>query len=292
MVLGIDIGGTYIKFLVLEKGSILYRNKIRTGVSADEVVDGIFTEYERLQQSYRIRSVGIGFPGTVEQGLVTADNLPFRDYPLKKKLEERMHCKVSIENDANCAALGELHYGCGREFQNMVLLTLGTGIGGGIVIDGKLVRGTGLAGEFGHMVIQAEGGRDCPCGQRGCWEQYASAAALMRSAAQAADFYQESRLYALYEKNEKRMDGMCFFQALKEHCGVAERVFTEYIHYLCVGLENIRNILAPECIVLAGGITEERELILAWLKNELPSDIKVRISALGNDAGAMGAASL
>lgn len=176
-VLGIDIGGTYIKFLVLQNGSILYRNKISTGTDAEEAAACMIAEYERLQQNCRIESVGIGSPGTVEKGMVTADNLPFRDYPLKKKLEERM-------------------------------------------------------------------------------------------------------------------DGVCFFQALKEHCGVAERVFAEYIHYLHIGLENIRNILAPECIVLAGGITEEREIILAWLKNELPSDIKVQISALGNDAGAMGAASL
>ncbi len=290
--LGVDIGGTYIKIIVLQGNKILYKNRIETAKTGEMIVESIKEEYCSLNKKYQIASVGVGVPGEIKNGFVTADNLPFWQFPLGKLLYEQLNCPVLIENDANCAALGELYFGSAKECGNMIMITLGTGVGGAVVMNRQIFHGQGTAGEFGHMIIQADQGKNCPCGLSGCWEQYASVTALLRQAESAAIFSKESILFNKYLKNEKKMDGECFFDALKSGCPTAKTVFKKYIGYLAVGIESLANILAPEMVILAGGITQEQDLILEGLKSALRISIRVRISALKNDAGAIGASIL
>lgn len=290
--LGIDIGGTSIKFLILRGEEILYRKQIKTAQTGEQIVKSIQKEYCSIIRKYPIDAVGVGTPGEIKDGCVTAENLSLQQFPLEKRLCEQLGSCVVLDNDANCAALGELYFGAAKNCRNLVMITLGTGVGGGIILNGRIFRGQGTAGEFGHMIIQADGGENCLCGLSGCWEQYASASALLRQAAIAAAGSKESKLYQNYQKNGQKMTGEDFFDALKRECPVAEKVFDQYLYYLSVGIESISNILAPDIIVLAGGITKERDLLLNGIKKALRMEVRVDVSELKNDAGAMGAAML
>lgn len=291
--LGIDIGGTEIKFVALDKGQIIYKESIKTNRdSAEAIINDIVCEYHNISKSISVQSVGIGVPGSVYRGYVTTDNLPFDNFPFLKTLQSRVDLPIQIENDANCAVCGERYIGKGKEYENIVMVTIGTGIGGGVIINNKLCSGNGEFGEIGHMVIQANGGEKCVCGQTGCFERYASANALVRQAVEAAEKNPQSKIYEFLKQNDFKLNGKQFFEILDSGCGICKKVFKEYIDWLLVGLKNIEKIYDPDIIILAGGITKQGKRLLDAIDREHMLRVPVRISELAGDAGAVGAAYL
>ena len=290
--LGVDIGGTDIKFGIIENGKVLAKYKIPTLHKEDT---GAFVKYvadecKKLIEEYGVAKVGVGVPGCVLNGVVVeAGNLNFKNVPLARMLSEELNMKVKIQNDANCAALGEAVYGEGEKFKNEIMITIGTGIGGGIIINNKIYNGRGDAGEIGHMIIEKDG-RECPCGQKGCFEQYASATALSKDAENAALSDKDSVLYKMYEENDCKMNGKLFFEALKKGCKTAEAVFENYTDYFADGIKSVIMIFSPDVIVLSGGITREGNLLLDPIVKKVGMDVPVKISSLQSDAGIMGAA--
>ena len=290
--LGVDIGGTNIKFAVVEKNEIKYKTSIPTADTCEKIISDICDEMMDIFKQYHIEKVGVGTPGIIKAGLVSSANLAFEETPLAKLISEKIGVEVSVENDANCAALGEITFGGTNDRRSIVLVTLGTGIGGGVIIDGKLCQSNNNAGEVGHMIIQTENGKKCPCGQSGCWEQYCSMTALIESAKEYALANKDSVLYNMYIENGNKLDGKLIFDALEKGCSGAEKVFGNFLDYLACGIESLFNILGPDEIVLAGAVTAQGEKLLAPLKKRLKKDIHVEISALQGDAGSLGAAML
>ncbi len=289
--IGVDLGGTQIKLgVVNEKGEIIHRELIDTVTESEKTLtDAIADMCKRIMADHTVSGVGVGTPGLIEGGLVTATNLPFKKTDLAAVLTKKIGLPVTVSNDANCAALGEVTLGSGKDIQNMVMISLGTGVGGGIIINNKIYEGTGSAGEIGHIVIVKDGKR-CGCGLKGCFEQYGSAKALVESAKEKALENKESILGKLYEA-EKKMNGIIFFKAISEGCPVAKCVLDEYLEYLAIGIKSINNVLHPEMFVLSGGITNAGALLLDPLRDKLEG-IDVEISMLKSDAGMLGAALL
>lgn len=291
--LGIDIGGTNTKFGIVENGRIVFKSKIKTDLSSAEALsDGIAAEFSKIGKKCDFEFVGVGVPGTVAGGIVTADNLPLDGTPLKSMLEQRLGTRIKIENDANCAGLAEVKYGAGRRYQSVVMLTLGTGIGGSIAIGGKLMLGNGNMAELGHMIIQAFGGRECPCGQSGCFEQYASVTALVRMAKESIDKNAGSILAQMYHENGGKLNGKVIFTALDTGCSSAKAVIEEYTGILAVGIDSLINILDPDAVVLSGGITEHGDRFIGAVQRKIHFKTPVVISDLKGDAGIVGAAYL
>lgn len=289
--LGIDMGGTFTKFLILDNGEKRYEESVPTpNDSCDNIIRMIVEKYEILKESFNIERIGIGVPGVVKNGEVFADNLPIKNAPMLKLLKNCIEIPIVIDNDANCAALAEANLGT-TKYQNLVMVTIGTGIGGGIVLDGKIRQGRGGMGEICHMSIEATEGDVCSCGHRGCWECYASATALIRRAERVAMDHPNSYLFDLYCQNEM-LNGILIFKALKAECPVARTVFSEYLDRLAVGLKNIAYIFDPDVIVLAGGITNDGKLFIDELRQRVNTNVPIVISALQSDAGAYGAAML
>ena len=291
--LGIDIGGTGIKFAVVEGSEIMYTSEIPTEKSScDKLISDIADECNRIRGMYSIKAVGVGTPGLIKNGLVTAANLPFKETPLVKLLKKHIDLPICLDNDANCAALGEAEFGVGVNYDNIVMVTLGTGVGGGIIIDKELCHSKNSMGEIGHIIVQTENGLPCPCGLNGCWEQYASVTALARQATEAALENKDSILYKIYEENNCKLNGKLVFEALDKGCEVTQKVFDKYIDWLAVGLISLINIFGPDAIVLAGGITKQGEKLIKPLRERLNTNINIEISKLQSDAGALGAAVL
>ncbi len=291
--IGVDIGGTEIKFGVLdEDNKLICKKSIPTVAdSVDTILSAIEQECRSLMQDHCVSSIGIGTPGTIRGGLVSTVNLPFCRTDLKKELEQRLNIPVSVSNDANCAALAENICGIGKKSESLLMISLGTGVGGGIVLNHKIYEGRGSAGEIGHICIDIHG-KACPCGQKGCWEQYASAKALIDDAKDAALSAPSSRLYAMYHENGDRMDGVLFFRAIREGSETAKKVLDRYTDYLAAGIQGLIYVFDPDLIVLTGGISNAGALLLDPLKAKLASDIPIEISTLKSDAGVIGAALL
>lgn len=309
--LGIDLGGTNIVASVVnDKYEILSTAKTKT--NAPRAAEEIFDDIEKVcRESVReakltfddIEAIGLGTPGTVnDAGVIEfANNLAFNNVPAKAMLQERLCMdQVFIENDANCAALGEAYAGCGNGSKNFVAVTLGTGVGSGILIDGKIVNGVNSAGgECGHMVIEVDG-EQCSCGRRGCWEAYASATALIRQTKKAMDEYPDSIMHRLSEE-EGRVNGKTAFDAMRLGDIAGIEVVNNYIKYIACGLINLVNALQPEIICIGGGICNEGETLMKPLRRyvqaerySIHSKIQTKIvkAQLGNDAGVIGAALL
>lgn len=288
---GVDIGGTNIKFAVVESGKIKYQNCIDTVKNGDAIVRDIVAEYNKVKEEYQIEKMGVGIPGDVRDGVVLdASNLGLVNFELRAELIKRVDIPVRVANDADCAAIGELIFGATKDCNNMVLVTLGTGIGGGVILNRKIMQTSRCSGEIGHIIIEVNG-RQCACGEKGCWEQYASITALVKDATKAAEENPDSTLAKIYNR-DGRMSGRLFFEALNGNCPVANKVFDTYLDYLAVGIKSINMVFGPDAIVLAGGITKEGEKILKPLREKLPSDIRVEVSTLQSDAGSLGAAML
>lgn len=309
--IGIDIGGMTIKGgLVDENGHILLKKSIVTLPSKDdsEIVDDIARLICDIVEEGgctidEICGVGIGCPGSVydEKGVVRYScNINFRNTPMVKWLEERTHLKnIKVSNDANCAALGETVFGAGKGAKNSIMVTLGTGVGTGIVVDGRLLTGNRSAGaEGGHIQINV-GGATCGCKKKGHYEAYASATALMEQVKTACEKHPES-LLAQTVQNEG-ISGKVVFDVAKQGDKVAIAVVKKYVKYVGMGLVTFANIFFPEVIVIGGGISNQDEYIIKPLQRyvsrnvygaEYNPKIKVVSATLKNDAGIIGAAVL
>ena len=311
--IGIDLGGTNIVASVVDDDyNIIGTSKTPTNSprSADEIFDDIADVCEEAVKAAGltmedIDSVGMGTPGTVNQdGVIEfANNLAFNNVPARTMLAKRIKKpeeKVFIENDANCAALGEAYAGCGNGAKDFVAVTLGTGVGSGVIIGGKIVNGVNYAGgECGHMVIVVDG-EQCSCGRKGCWEAYASATALIRQTKKAMEEYPDSLMHKL-AKEEGKVSGRTAFDAMRLGDIAGIKVVDDYIKYVACGLINIVNALQPEIICIGGGICNEGETLMKPLRRFVQSErysihskiqTKIVKAELGNDAGVIGAALL
>lgn len=303
--LGIDVGGTNLKgAVVTETGTIVREAVCPTHAQrgADSVADAISGLIRQLSAGEEIRGIGIGCPGIVdnERGeVVYSCNLNWVNYPLREKVKERTGFSAELVNDANAAALGEAIAGAAKGTHSAVILTLGTGVGGGVVLDGKLITGyTGAASELGHMVI-AGGGVECSCGRKGCFEAYASAAALIRMTKKAMAQHPKSKMHALAAAYGG-VDGRVAFEAQEAGDAAGDAVVREYIHSLAVGVANIVNIFFPEIVALSGGVANQGERLLAPLRTEVlkmeygaaytGKHTKIMPCQLGYRAGVIGAA--
>lgn len=307
---GIDIGGMTIKGgIVDEKGNILYKKSIVTAPGKEDrlIVDDIASLVNELVQNgadgEEIQGVGIGCPGSIydEKGIVRYScNINFRNTPMAKMIEEKTGIKkVRLSNDANCAALGETLFGAGNGAKNSVMVTLGTGVGTGIVANGQLITGNRSAGgEGGHITINL-GGATCGCGKKGCYEAYASATALMNQIQTACEKHPESQLAKEVEQNG--LNGKVVFDCAQNGDKVAMAVVKKYIKYVGVGLVNFANIFFPEVIIIGGGISNQGDNIIKPLQRYVTRNvygavyspkIKVVAATLKNDAGIIGAAAL
>ena len=311
--IGIDLGGTNIVASVVDDDyNIIGTSKTPTNSprSADEIFDDIADVCEEAVKTAGltmedIDSVGMGTPGTVNQdGVIEfANNLAFNNVPARTMLAKRINKpeeKVFIENDANCAALGEAYAGCGNGAKDFVAVTLGTGVGSGVIIGGKIVNGVNYAGgECGHMVIVVDG-EQCSCGRKGCWEAYASATALIRQTKKAMEEYPDSLMHK-FAKEEGKVSGRTAFDAMRLGDIAGIKVVDDYIKYVACGLINIVNALQPEIICIGGGICNEGETLMKPLRRFVQSErysihskiqTKIVKAELGNDAGVIGAALL
>lgn len=311
--IGIDIGATNLKAgLVDDAGQILAKQKMK--IAQIETPDLLARHLARMTEELaaevgvdldEIFSIGVGVPGVVEirsGSLQYSCNLPFRRVPLRRLFHKYMNKPLYLENDGNCAAVGEYYAGAGRRSKRFVTITLGTGIGGGIIHNGKIYHGSnGMAGEVGHMVIQ-RGGLPCPCGRHGCWEQYASATALKRMTAAALAAHPHSILAQVVAENEGRVSGQSAFIAARRGDPVGQQVCDEYVDYLACGVVNVVNIFQPDTLAIGGGVSNEAEeqLLLPVqqrvARESIPcgKDRRTRIvkAQLGNRAGLIGAALL
>ena len=307
--IGIDLGGTNIAVgVVNERHEIVAHTSVPTlahrapRAVIRDMGDAVRAALDQAGLTAGdCASIGVGSPGTCdsERGVVVrAYNLGWHEVPVCAMLTERFGIPARLSNDANCAALAETVAGAAIGCRNMVLITLGTGVGGGIIIDGKIYAGMRSAGaELGHTLLVLDG-ESCTCGRRGCWEAYASATALIRQTGQAAMKHPESLLAATPAED---ITGRTVFDAADRGDAVAQAVIDRYCQYVAAGLTDLVNALAPEMILLGGGISRQGERILGPIREYVATHcfgqrqgaIPVIAEAkLGNEAGIIGAAAL
>ncbi len=310
--IGIDLGGTNIVAgLVDEDCKILTTAKVKTNMPRDPeaIIDDMAALCERVIAQAGVTKadvayVGIGCPGScnTETGEVEyANNLNFSHLMLGPMMKEKTGLPVYIENDANAAALGEAMAGAAKGLAKSVCITLGTGIGGGIILDGEIYSGSNFAGaELGHIVIVADG-EDCTCGRHGCWEAYASATALIRQTRRAMEQNPDSAMWKLAGGDLANVSGRTAFDAMRENDAAGKAVVDQYIKYLACGLVNVINIFQPDVLCVGGGICKEGETLLAPVRKIIEEEryskysqkqTKLCVASLGNDAGIVGAACL
>ena len=271
--IGIDIGGTSIKAGLVSDGRIISWKSVPTDTDAgaDKIIGDIAQMVNALKDDAGdkiITGVGIGCPGAVNSctGMVDhAYNLKWDYVPLGERMQKLTGYPTRVCNDANAAALGEAKYGAGKAYQNSVFITIGTGIGSGIIIDGRLYEGNQSKGaEIGHVVIKS-GGEPCTCGRRGCFEAYSSATALIRDTTRAMLKDPDSKLWTVCPDIDK-VNGKTVFDAMLMDDKTAQGVFDNYIRMLGEGLVNIINALRPEAIILGGGVCAQGDVLLVPLK--------------------------
>jgi glucokinase len=309
LTIGVDIGGTKVLGgLVDDDGTVVAQARRDTPADAvDKTLDAIVEVVTELAEGHDVVAVGVGAAGWFDvqrNRAVFAPNLAWRDEPLRDRLRERLPVPVLVDNDGNVAAWAEFRYGAARAAtESMVLVTIGTGIGGGLVLDGKLVAGAnGMAGEPGHT-RSVRGGRPCGCGRHGCLEQYASGSALVRAAraGATADRAQATRLLELAGGSVDAISGVMVTRAAKEGDPVSCAAFAEIGGWLGSGLADLAYVLDPEILVLGGGVVDAGDLLLGPTREsflaELPARGKLPIApivlaTLGPLAGVVGAADL
>ena len=309
--IGIDLGGTNIKVgLVDEEYNIIAKATTKTDLPrpAEEICGSIVeTVWEVLNQAKvtigEVNSIGIGTPGTANRnsGIVLYScNLGFKNTDLRSIIKGKLGKEVYVENDANAAAFGEVLAGAGKGYRDVVVVTLGTGVGGGIIIDGKIYTGFNFCGaELGHTVIRF-GGRQCGCGRKGCFEAYSSATALINMTKEGMEAHPDSKMWEIAGSLDG-VDGKTAFDGWRAGDAAASAVVDMYIEYLGCGLTNIVNTFQPEMLLIGGGICKEGETLTKPLEKILARDsycidpersTKLDIAKLGNDAGIIGAAYL
>ena len=313
--IGVDLGGTNIavgivdeNYTIIKKGSVpTLAQRGPEPISRDmaELCRKLLAECSIPEEG--LVGAGIACPGTVnpKTGIVEyANNIKFLDFPLVQLFSEFMRLpaeRVVIGNDANLAALGEAVAGAAKGTSSSVMITLGTGVGGGVIWDGKVLTGCAFGGaELGHMVIEY-GGRPCTCGRRGCFEAYSSATALVKMTKEAFEAHPESLMREMCGGDIERVGGKTAFAAMKKGDPTAAQVVDAYIGYLACGTANLINIFQPEVLTIGGGISGEGDYLVVPLREKLSHEIyskdgtlktDIRIALLGNDAGIIGAAAL
>lgn len=306
---GIDLGGTNIKAgVVTDEGKLL--NKVTCKTNADRPMEDIIHDMGRLAadavkdaglEVSDIEAIGIGSPGTPDNDeglLVYSNNLPFVMAPMRRLIREVIDLPVYIDNDANCAAMAEAVAGAAKGAKDSVTITLGTGVGAGVIVDGKIYSGFNQAGsEFGHTVL-VSGGIECPCGRKGCFEQYASASALARMTREAAEKNPDSLLNKVYEQ-QGEWNAQIAFIAMRDGDETAKEVVDTYTSYLADGLANAINAFMPEVLVVGGGVCNEGDPLLIPMREKTMSrpyfgpgvkKTRIELAQMGNDAGIVGAA--
>ena len=305
--IGIDLGGTNIAVgIVDEQHHILEEISVPTGATRPyvDVIADMISAVEQALSAAKLTaadcvSIGIGSPGNCDSDrgvVVRAYNLGWFNVPICEMLQRHFGIPVRISNDANVAALAETVAGAALDCRNMVLITLGTGVGGGIIIDGKIYAGMRTAGaEMGHSLLVLDG-EPCSCGRNGCWEAYASVTALIRQGKQAAAEHPESLLAGV-----KDMMGIDIFCCADRGDAIAQQVIDRWCDYVAAGLTDIVNTLAPEKILIGGGISKQGERILQPIRRYVADHCfgqhegaipEIQCAMLGNDAGIIGAAAL
>lgn len=305
--IGVDLGGTNIKAALVDENGVLFKeDSMPTDLpsTAENICGRIAQLCLHLSDGVEVGGIGIGCPGTVDGRIVRySNNLDWHDFAMADYLEQKTGLPVVLANDANVAALGEALAGCAKGAQSAVILTLGTGVGGGIVLNGKLLTGyTGAAAEPGHMVVcDAPDAPCCTCGRHGCLEAYASATALIRQTKAAMAAHPESALHT-FAQREGAVSGHTAFDAVQAGDPIAKQVVDEYIHWLAVGVANLINVFFPEVVGLSGGVANQGENLLTPLRQQVENLVfghafavkKTQIAActLGYRAGVIGAALL
>ena len=310
--IGVDIGGMSMKIgLVNERGVVVDTVIVPTNqhdpfdVTINNLNNGI-KELLAKQSLYPddVNGIGIGVPGVVNlrTGCVdSAANLHWEYVPLKKMVEEGTGIQVRLTNDANAAALGEARFGFKWKYPNVVMLTLGTGVGGGLIVDGKLYEGNeGKGAELGHTTL-IMGGKPCNCGRKGCVEAYASATALMNITREAMERHKDSSLWKMCDDDLAKVNGKMSFDACKEGDQAGVEAIDEYISYLGETIINFNNIFRPNAFILSGGVAKQGDYLIERLKEycarfdwgykNTPVP-ELLIATLGYDSGIVGAASL
>ena len=306
---GIDLGGTFIKGgIVDDLGNIVYQDKTPTQSEggSETVANNIANLTKKLLAAVGLDAsdvvgIGMGVPGMIDSkagNVIYSNNLCWEDFAIGETVSSLTGLPVKIANDANVAALGEVKFGVAKAYQNAILLTLGTGVGGGIVVDGKLVEGNRSAGaELGHMSI-VMGGEQCTCGRKGCLEAYASATALIRDTKRAMEAHPDSKLWEIGSIDA--VTGKTAFD-YRETDAYAKAVVDGYIAALGAGIVNFANIFRPEVVLLGGGVCAQGDNLIKPLQAILDKEIfagkkgpqvKILIAGLGNSAGILGAAAL
>ncbi|MBQ8165298.1 MAG: ROK family protein [Clostridia bacterium] len=310
--IGIDLGGTNIALgIVTEDGKLLKKVSTPTNAqrSAEEIAVNMVEATLALIESENISreeiiSIGIGVPGAVDDAngiCVLTANLPFKNFNIAEVFKRYTDIPVRLANDANCAALGEAISGAAQGCNSALVVTLGTGVGGGVIIDSKIYAGFNYAGgELGHMVTH-RGGRQCNCGRKGCFETYASATALVRDTKEAAVKNPDSYLYKICGGDTEKLNGKSAFDGKEAGDKVSAEVVENYMDELAVGIINYINIFQPEILLLGGGVANQKENLLKPLREKVYKEIygadflprtKIDCTVLGNDAGIIGAAML
>lgn len=313
--IGVDLGGTNIVVgLVDEKGHII--EKIQKPTYKDRGIRRICDDIVRMCMQFienyslddmNLVGIGIGAPGTINRKkgrIVYSNNIAVKDFDIVKYIRRRLgnlgnEIIIEVANDADCAALGEVKAGGAKGYESAIVITLGTGVGSGIVIDGKLFSGCQPGGgELGHQIIVKDG-RQCSCGNRGCLEAYASASSLASMAREVAQTHHDSIINTLVKGNLDKMNARVPFDAAKQGDMVASKLIDEYITYLAIGINNIINAFKPEIVLIGGGVSRQKESLTFPLKKKLRNMVfggqlttEIKTAALGNDAGLVGAAML
>ena len=298
MKVGIDLGGSHIAIgVVNDKGKIIekFEKRILNNEKKNiekAIEENVFQHIKDLSKRYKIEKIGIAAPGTIQDGkIINAYNLGIKgEYKIVSNLSKKIKLPIMIRNDAKCAAIAENKYGCLKQYKRSIFLTLGTGIGGAVIINNELLDTGNLSGcEFGHMIIEKDG-LLCSCGKFGCWQQYASMKALKDNLRKAlgCDEKTDSKQLLNILRNTKKED---------KSFTIINNIIEEYIENLAIGISNLINIFEPEIIGIGGSFVYFKDILLNKLENKLlkdnllfnsRNDIKIQTAILENDAGIIG----
>lgn len=307
---GVDIGGTSIKVgFVNEAGEILSRfvRKIVKGENGEDtirIIGEMINEHIKEHNYKDVKGIGAGCPGAINSTTGYCDasaNLGWERLNVAEIFANTCKIPAKIGNDANVATLGEVKFGVAQNYNNVIMLTLGTGVGGGLYLDGKLYEGNeGKGAELGHALF-IYNGRQCGCGRKGCFERYASATGLIMDTKEAMEAHKDSKMWDFVNGDINAVDGRTAFETAKLGDEVAKHVVDQYIHYLAAGIISFCNVFRPEAIVLGGGICAQGDNLIKPIEKILIEEdygykntpkVELLVAKLGNDAGILGAAAL
>ncbi|MGL4988740.1 MAG: ROK family protein [Cetobacterium sp.] len=308
---GVDIGGTNSKIgLLNDEGNILKSTSIKTDSAegVDYTLNRIWETSLELAQELDIsrdliKGIGMGIPGPVidQKKVAFFANFPWeKNINISEKMEAISGIKTRLDNDVNVIALGETLYGAGKGYSKSVTIALGTGVGGGIVVDGKLISGAnGAGGEIGHMKLEKDG-KLCGCGQKGCFETYASATGVVREALSRLQMNKKNGLYEAISGDLNKLEAKHVFDEAKKGDKFSMDIVDYVSEYLAMGIGNILNIINPEVIILSGGVALAGDILLNKVKEKLHDyalaitieSLEIKLGELGNDAGIKGASAL